>query len=156
MKKYICEELIVLSCNIDDFNPQNYEYVSERLFHEAKALDVWLTPIYMKKSRSANTLSVLTREEFKNICLDIIFTETSTLGIREQKITRYSLERKFFTVTTPYGNISCKVASDGKDIVHISAEYEECKKAAKAHHVPLKEVQFAAISLMKKQLNHNQ
>ncbi len=155
MKKYIREELIVLSCNIDDFNPQNYEYVSERLFHEAKALDVWLTPIYMKKSRSANTLSVLTNEKFKDICLDIIFTETSTLGIREQKITRYSLERKFFTVATPYGNITCKVASDGKNIVHISAEYEQCKQAAKEHRVPLKEVQFTAISLMKKQLNHN-
>ncbi len=155
MKKYIREELIVLSCNIDDFNPQNYEYVAERLFHEAKALDVWLTPIYMKKSRSANTLSVLTNEKSKDICLDIIFTETSTLGIREQKITRCSLERKFLTVATPYGDITCKVANNGENVLHISAEYEECKQAAKEHHVPLKEVQFTAISLMKQQLNHN-
>ena len=58
MNDYIIEKLLILSCNIDDFNPQNYEYISQKLF-EHKALDVWLTPIYMKKSRSANTLSVL-------------------------------------------------------------------------------------------------
>lgn len=145
---YHTEELIVLSCNIDDFNPQNYEYISDRLFTEAHALDVWLTPIYMKKSRSANTLSVLTREENKIDCLDIIFSETSTLGIREEKIIRHSLSREFKTIDTPYGKITCKIAKRGSKILNISAEYEDCKQAAKLHHVPLKQVQQSALTLI--------
>lgn len=148
--KYITEELLLLSCNIDDFNPQNYEYISEKLF-AAKALDVWLTPIIMKKSRSANTLSVLARPENKQACLAIIFSETTTLGIREEKITRYSLERKFITVTTPYGDISCKIALQGSTILNISAEYEDCKRAAKLYNVPLKKVQQTALFLAQKQ-----
>ena len=79
MNDYIIEKLLILSCNIDDFNPQNYEYISQKLF-EHKALDVWLTPIYMKKSRSANTLSVLIRPEDKENCLDIIFSERQLLA----------------------------------------------------------------------------
>ncbi len=154
--EYNIDELIILSCNIDDFNPQNYEYISDRLFHEAKALDVWLTPIYMKKSRSANTLSVLSKEENKSGCLDIIFSETSTLGIREEKITRYSLNREFKTVDTPYGKISCKIAKKGNKILNISAEYEDCRKAAKSYGVPLKNVQSSAISLISEELKQCQ
>lgn len=152
MNKYISEELLQLSCNIDDFNPQNYEYISERLF-AAGALDVWLTPIIMKKSRSANTLSVLLRAKDKLACLDIIFSETTTLGIREQIITRYSLNRKFITVNTPYGDISCKIALRDDEILNISAEYEDCKQAAKKYNVPLKKVQQTALFLANKQLN---
>ena len=153
MNKYIKEELLQLSCNIDDFNPQNYEYISEKLF-AAKALDVWLTPIIMKKSRSANTLSVLLRPKDKDACLDIIFSETTTLGIREEKILRYSLNRKFITVNTKYGDISCKIAMRDNKVLNISAEYEDCKRAAKLYHVPLKKVQQTALYLATKQLEN--
>lgn len=151
-KTYITEELLQLSCNIDDFNPQNYEYISEKLF-SAGALDVWLTPIIMKKSRSANTLSVLLRADTKDACLDIIFSETTTLGIREESITRYSLNRQFITVNTQYGDISCKVAMRADEVLNISAEYEDCKQAAKKYNVPLKKVQQTALYLAHKQLN---
>lgn len=153
MTEYTIDKLTVLSCNIDDFNPQNYEYITEKLF-KAGALDVWLTPIYMKKSRCANTLSVLTRPENKEICLDIIFAETTTLGIREEIITRYSLDRKFKTVDTPYGKISCKIAQKGDKILNISAEYEDCKKAAQKYSVPLKKVQQTALYLINEELHH--
>lgn len=153
MTEYNIDKLTVLSCNIDDFNPQNYEYITEKLF-KAGALDVWLTPIYMKKSRCANTLSVLTRPENKEICLDIIFAETTTLGIREEIITRYSLDRKFKTVDTPYGKISCKIAQKGDKILNISAEYEDCKKAAQKYSVPLKKVQQTALYLINEELHH--
>lgn len=153
MNNYITENLLILSCNIDDFNPQNYEYITERLF-QAKALDVWLTPIYMKKSRPANTLSVLVRPENKSSCLDIIFSETTTLGIREEQITRYSLDREFKIVDTPYGKISCKIAKKGNKIFNISAEYEDCKRAAQQYNVPLKKVQQYALFSINEELNH--
>ena len=124
MNDYIIEKLLILSCNIDDFNPQNYEYISQKLF-EHNALDVWLTPIYMKKSRSANTLSVLIRPEDKENCLDIIFSETTTLGIREEIITRYSLQiESIKSITTPYRQVKCKTAKKGDKVSNISAEYE--------------------------------
>ena len=153
MNNYITENLLILSCNIDDFNPQNYEYITERLF-QAKALDVWLTPIYMKKSRPANTLSVLVRPENKSSCLDIIFSETTTLGIREEQITRYSLDREIKTVDTPYGKISCKIAKKGNKIFNISAEYADCKRAAQQYNVPLKKVQQYALFSINEELNH--
>lgn len=142
---YIKETLLQLSCNIDDANPQNYEYISERLF-DAGALDVWLTPIIMKKSRSADTLSVLLRPNQREACLSIIFAETTTLGVREESITRWSLEREFKTVATKYGPISCKIAKKGGEIMNISAEYEDCKKAAAKYGAPLKEVQREALA----------
>lgn len=145
-KEYIREDLIQLSCNIDDFNPQNYEYISDKLF-AAGALDVWLTPIHMKKSRSANTLSVLLRPESRAVCLDIIFRETTTLGIREEQVVRWSLNREFKTVHTPYGDISCKIARRGDEILNISAEYEDCRRAAAQNDVPLKSIQREAIAL---------
>lgn len=68
----------------------------------------------MKKSRSANTLSVLIRPEDKENCLDIIFSETTTLGIREEIITRYSLDREFKSIITSYGQVKCKIAKKGE------------------------------------------
>lgn len=153
MNNYITEKLLILSCNIDDFNPQNYEYITEKLFQNS-ALDVWLTPIYMKKSRCANTLSVLIRPKDKEKCLNIIFSETSTLGIREEIITRYSLDREFKTINTPYGKISCKIARKDNTILNISAEYEDCKLAAKKYNVPLKKVQQTALFLINEELKH--
>ncbi len=153
MNDYLIEQLSILSCNIDDFNPQNYEYISQKLF-ENHALDVWLTPIYMKKSRSANTLSVLIRPEHKQICLDIIFAETSTLGIREEIVTRYSLNREIKIVDTPYGKVKCKLAKKGQKILNISAEYEDCKQLAQKYNLPLKTIQQTALFLANEEFNH--
>lgn len=153
MTDYNIDKLITLSCNIDDFNPQNYEYITEKLFQNG-ALDVWLTPIYMKKSRTANTLSVLIKPEDKEKCLDIIFSETSTLGIREETIIRYSLNREFKIIDTPYGKISCKIAKKNNEILNISAEYEDCKKAAKKYNVPLKKVQQTALFLINEEFQN--
>ena len=153
MSDYIIEKLSILSCNIDDFNPQNYEYIMQKLFAN-KALDVWLTPIYMKKSRSANTLSVLVAPEYKEQCLDIIFSETTSLGIREEVITRYSLNREFKLIHTPYGDVNCKIAKKGETILNISAEYEDCKKLAQQTQIPLKTIQQSALFLAYKEFSH--
>ncbi|MBI5682846.1 MAG: nickel pincer cofactor biosynthesis protein LarC [Deltaproteobacteria bacterium] len=131
--------LIMLETNIDDMNPQVYEYVMERLF-EAGALDVFLTPIQMKKNRPAVLLNCLCEEDKKDKLLEIIFRETTSIGIRIYSVDRYCLAREIKKVSTRYGKINVKVSKlDGK-IVNVQPEYEDCKRIAKEKKVPLKEV----------------
>jgi uncharacterized protein (TIGR00299 family) protein len=136
------EALSVLETNIDDMNPQIYAHVMERLF-AAGALDVTVTPLYMKKNRPAVLLSVLCHPELAETAMHILFEETTTLGVRRQTVERICLPRRFETVETPYGPIQVKVARwDG--IEHCMPEYEDCRKAAEAHKVPLADVMQAA------------
>jgi uncharacterized protein (TIGR00299 family) protein len=103
-------ELLVLETNIDDCNPQIFDYVMERLF-KAGALDVWLTPIQMKKNRPAVTLSVLAPIELQNDVEKIIFTETTTIGIRRYAVQRTAAERREKTVQTPWGAVRVKISA---------------------------------------------
>jgi len=136
------EALNILETNIDDMNPQIYTHVMERLF-AAGALDVSLTPQQMKKNRPAVLLSVLSRPELDETLMHILFEETTTLGVRRQTVERICLPRSFETVETPYGPIHIKVARwDG--IEHRMPEYEDCRKSAEAHKVPLSVVMEAA------------
>jgi uncharacterized protein (TIGR00299 family) protein len=143
----IIETLTLLETNIDDLNPQVYEYVMQRLF-DSGALDVTLTPIHMKKNRPATTLSVLCPSDKADALLKIILSETTTLGVRQQTIERVSMPRSIETVDTPYGLIRVKVARRG-DIDRAVPEYEDCRRAAEEHHVPLIEVMTAARSSWK-------
>jgi uncharacterized protein (DUF111 family) len=138
----IIETLTLLETNIDDLNPQVYEHVLNRLF-EAGALDVTLTPIHMKKNRPATTLSVLCQADKADALLKIIMSETTTLGVRRQTIERVSMPRSIETVDTPYGSIRVKVAR-WDQIERAVPEYEDCRRAAEAHHVPLIAVMDAA------------
>ena len=138
----IIETLSLLETNIDDLNPQVYEHVMQRLF-EAGALDVTLTPIHMKKNRPAVTLSVLCQPHKTGAMLKIILTETTTLGVRQQTIERVSMPRSIETVDTPYGSIRVKVVRWG-DIDRAVPEYDDCRRAADAHSVPLTTVMAAA------------
>jgi uncharacterized protein (TIGR00299 family) protein len=136
------ESLNILETNIDDMNPQIYAYMIERLF-TAGALDVTLTPQQMKKNRPAVLLSVLCRPELDETVMHILFEETTTLGVRRQTVERICLPRSFEKVETPFGPIHIKVARwDG--IEHRMPEYEDCRKAAEAHKVPLAVVMQAA------------
>lgn len=143
----IVETLASLETNIDDLNPQVYEHVLNRLF-DAGALDVTLTPIHMKKNRPATTLSVLCQADKADALLKIILSETTTLGVRRQTIERVSMPRTIETVETPYGSIRVKVARWG-DIERAVPEYEDCRRAAEEHHVPLIEVMNTARSVWK-------
>lgn len=129
----------LLSTNIDDLNPEIFDYLIEKLL-KAGALDVWLTPIQMKKNRPAITLKVLSPPQKIEQLSQIIFTETTTLGIRVQQVKRKKLKRKVFEVTTLYGNIKVKVAYLGEKVVNISPEYEDCAHAAKESGVPIKDI----------------
>lgn len=139
----ITENLIVLETNIDDQNPEIYDYVMAKLF-DAGALDVFLIPIQMKKNRPATMIQVLCPPNKSHQLERILFTETSTLGIRKQMISRSCLPRKFQTVKTKFGEVQIKIASLGNGQIKLTPEYEDCKKLARLHQVPLKEVYFAA------------
>jgi len=135
--------LSVLETNIDDLNPEVYEYVMDKLF-KAGALDVYLAPIQMKKNRPATLLSVLCRPDDVPTMTAILFTETTTLGIREQTVTRHALPRIIEHVDTPYGPVHVKVAELPDGTTKHAPEYEDCRRLAEEHDVPLREVYRAA------------
>jgi uncharacterized protein (TIGR00299 family) protein len=142
----------LLELNIDDMNPQIFGYVSEQLL-AAGALDVWTMPIFMKKNRSAYQLSVLVGEDKKEACADIIFRETTSIGLRVIPVAeRIEASRRLAEVETPYGAVSCKISAYKGRIVSVSAEYEDCRRCAQEHEVPLKTVQRSAVAELLRRL----
>lgn len=137
--------ITVIETNIDDMNPQVYEYVMDKLF-SAGALDVFLTQIIMKKGRPGIKLSVLCDENKREKLIEIILKETTSIGVRFYRAERKVLEREFKLVKTEFGNINLKVSCSGKDIKKASPEYEDCRKAAKKYNVHLLEVMKRAAS----------
>ncbi len=138
------ETLTMLETNIDDLNPETYDYVMGRLF-ETGALDVFLAPIQMKKNRPATLLRVLCRPTEADKLMSILFAETSTLGVRQQTVLRYCLARSSQTVQTAYGPVRVKVASWGHNQSKAAPEYEDCRRLAGVNGVPLREVYLAAL-----------
>ncbi|WP_297425857.1 nickel pincer cofactor biosynthesis protein LarC [Clostridium sp.] len=130
------EEQYILETNIDDMNPELYGYVEEKLF-EAGALDVFKTPIFMKKGRPGIKLSVLISEQIENDILDIIFEETTSLGVRKYKVEKIMLNREFSKVQTEYGEITIKKSYYKGKLVKYKPEYEECKSIAKEKNVAI-------------------
>ncbi|MFH1942313.1 MAG: nickel pincer cofactor biosynthesis protein LarC [bacterium] len=129
----------LIETNIDDMNPQFYEHIMESLFaHGAK--DVFLTPVIMKKNRPGVVLSVLASPEKISDLTDVIFRETTTLGVRISEIKKRSiLEREIKTVSTPWGDARVKIREfHGKKMV--APEYEDCKRLAQEHGLPIREV----------------
>jgi uncharacterized protein (TIGR00299 family) protein len=133
----------LLEANLDDLNPQVYDYVMGRLF-AAGALDVSLTPIQMKKTRPGVTLSVLCEPTSRDAMAEIVFAETSTLGVRYTEWQRICLERDWLTVTTEHGPIRVKVGRRDGRVLTVTPEFEECRLAAERAGAPLKDVQMAA------------
>ena len=130
----ICE----FSCNVDDMTGEAMGFAMEKLL-EAGAVDVYFTPIYMKKSRPGILLRVMCHEEKKEAVMKAIFRNTSTIGVRENILTRYILERKSEEVETSYGKLSCKTSS-GYGVNRKKYEYEDLVKAAKEHNLSLEEL----------------
>jgi hypothetical protein len=137
--------LTLLETNIDDLNPEIYAHVMEKLF-SAGALDVYLTPIQMKKNRPATQIGVLCREEDSFKMRKILFLETSTLGIREMNIRRHSLKREIQNVETPWGMVRVKIAHLPDNEFKAAPEYEDCRKLADQANIPLREIYLAAQS----------
>jgi molybdenum cofactor synthesis domain-containing protein len=133
----------LLETNLDDLSPELYETAVERLFG-AGALDVFLTPIQMKKGRPATLLSVLARPEEAERLAAVIFAETTAFGIRSHTLQRYTLVREWRPVETQFGTIRMKVGRWRGTETSASPEYEDVKAAAQAHSVPAKVVYAAA------------
>ncbi|MDD5727417.1 MAG: nickel pincer cofactor biosynthesis protein LarC [Victivallales bacterium] len=139
------QKLTVLETNIDDSSPELTAYVFDKLL-EAGALDVWIQPVLMKKQRQGILLSVLCAPEDKTEMMDLILTETSTLGIREYAVNRYALKRRIEEKITPYGKVRIKVAYSANRELNRSPEYADCVKLAQKHKLPLKEIMRQAMT----------
>ncbi len=134
----------VLEANLDDLNPQVFGYVMDILF-EAGALDVFGTPVQMKKNRPGTLLSVLAKPEDAGKLAKIIFAETTTLGVRCREERRQVLARRWETVRIRQGEVRIKIASLNGSVSSYAPEYEDCRRVAAEHHVPLKQVMQDAV-----------
>jgi len=140
------ECVTVIETNIDDLNPQFYEIAIERLF-AAGALDVFLTPIQMKKNRPGTLLSVICDPDLTEAVAAVILAETSTFGVRISQWERLCLDRRWEEVVTKFGVIRIKIGErDGKEIT-ASPEYEDCKRAAIEHGTPVRRVHETALTV---------
>lgn len=135
----------VIEANLDDATPQLLGYVQERLM-AAGALDVFCTAIQMKKNRPGTLLSVLAHPANEPNLVDILFAESTTLGVRIREERRRVLERRTVTVHTPWGEVRVKVAHLGDQVRNAAPEYDDCRRLAAEHHIPLKQVMQAAMS----------
>lgn len=138
------EQLHVLACNLDNLDPEIYPYVVEKAL-QLGALDAWLTPVIMKKGRPAQQLSILTSAAKVEALQKLLFTETTTLGIRDTEVKRTALTRKLVPVVTPWGTIQVKVAVLAGKVVNVAPEFEECKAVAQKEQLPLKMVRAAVL-----------
>jgi uncharacterized protein (TIGR00299 family) protein len=137
--KTASETLTVLEANLDDLNPQVFGYVMDRLLEEG-AWDAFGMPVQMKKNRPGTLLTVLCKPEDANRLTQLIFTETTTLGVRRRDEIRQTLARRWENVNTQWGEVRIKIASLHGTVTNYAPEYEDCRRIAAEHHVPLKTV----------------
>ena len=129
----------VLEANLDDLNPQVFGYAMDRLLEEG-ALDAFGVPVQMKKSRPGTLLTVLCKPEDASKLTQLIFTETTTLGVRRRDEVRQTMARRWENVRTQWGEVRIKIASMNGTVINYAPEYEDCRRIATEHHVPLKTV----------------
>ncbi|MBU3100735.1 MULTISPECIES: nickel pincer cofactor biosynthesis protein LarC [Clostridium] len=129
----------IIECNIDDMNPELYEYIIDMVFNEG-ALDAYITPIIMKKGRPSVKISILCEEDKTTRMKEILFRETTTLGVRSFKVDKIKLKREFIKVNTSYGEVTVKESYYKGEKIKSKFEYEECKRIAKSTGVPISEV----------------
>lgn len=146
------EQCLALECNLDDMTPELIGQLFNRLLEQG-VLDVFITPVQMKKNRPGAMLTILCSPDKRDEMLDLIFRESTTFGVREYNVRRTVLPRRFETVKTPYGKVRIKIGSwKGSDITW-APEYEDCRNLAKKAHVPLRRI-YEAVLTFKKGLIH--
>src|SRR5271165_5816578 len=137
--KTASDTVTVLEANLDDLNPQVFGYVMDRLLEEG-ALDAFGMPVQMKKNRPGTLLTVLCKPEDASKLTQLLFTETTTLGVRRRDEVRQTLARRWENVRTQWGEVRIKIASMNGIVTNYAPEYEDCRRLAAEHHVPLKTV----------------
>lgn len=150
---YETDTVCVLEANVDDLNPQVYPHLAERLL-AGPALDVFWTPVQMKKGRPGILFTVLCSPEKAGTCAHLIFRETTTLGLRMRREKRYKLPRSIYSVQTPWGAVRIKVspALDAEREPLVAPEFADCQQAALTSGLPLREVQERVTRLARRQL----
>ena len=144
------ETVTVLETAVDDLNPQVIAYVTGQAF-QLGALDVMCTPVFMKKNRPGTLITVLTDREHAPQLEELLFRETSTLGLRIREERRRCLERRIETATTPWGDVRIKIGlRDGRE-VQASPEFEDCRQIAEARKLPVKQVIEGALQVYREQ-----
>jgi hypothetical protein len=142
---------LVLETNVDDLNPEVYNFVLERLL-AAGAHDAWLTPIVMKKGRQAVKVSVLCSASEQEEIRRVLFRETGTLGVRATPVDERALERELIMTRTPYGTVRVRIGWLDGEAVSVAPEYEDCADAAREAEVPVREVYEEAARLGREEL----
>jgi hypothetical protein len=137
--KTASDTVTVLEANLDDLNPQVFGYVMNRLLEDG-ALDAFGMPVQMKKNRPGTLLTVLCKPEDAAKLAQLIFTETTTLGVRRRDEVRQTLARRWENVRTQWGEVRIKIASMNGSVTNYAPEYEDCRRIASEQHVPLKTV----------------
>jgi len=140
----------VLEANLDDMNPQIFGYVLEKAL-AAGALDVFATPVQMKKNRPGMLVTLLCKPEDEGRFQEMLFAETTTLGVRSHLVERKALPREVVKVTTRFGEVRIKVAGGPGRARHASPEFDDCRKLAEEKNVPLHEVMEQAMLLFEEQ-----
>ncbi|MGI6226781.1 MAG: nickel pincer cofactor biosynthesis protein LarC [Peptococcales bacterium] len=133
------EQAMIIEANIDDMNPEFYEYIMEKLF-KAGAVDVYFTPVQMKKSRPGTLISITSNLKDHTPLIDILLRESTTLGVRMYPVNRVKLSKEYQETETPWGKVKMKLGKLNNEIFNIKPEYNDCKALAEKHGIPLKEV----------------
>ena len=147
------ERIVSMECEIDDMNPQLFGPLMDRL-HGAGALDVYYAPVQMKKNRPGTLVTVIAPLDRRDALAGVLFTDTTTIGVRHQEMLRERLEREIVTVETSCGPIRFKVSAREGRIVNASPEFEDCARAAAERGLPIKEVQAQAIRAWMERESH--
>ncbi len=137
------DRVTVIECEIDDMNPQIFGVVMDRLY-AAGALEVFYIPVQMKKNRPGTLLTVVAPPDLRARMTDVVFSETTTIGLRHYEVDRECLERAIVAVETPLGTVRFKVASRDGRVMNATPEFEDCAQLAAANNLPVKEVQAMA------------
>lgn len=143
-------DVVVIEAEIDDMNPQNFGPLMDRLLADG-ALDVYFTPIQMKKNRPGTLVTVVAAPAARERVTTTMFRESTTIGVRYREMARECLDRETVEVATPYGSVRVKVASRGTEVLNVSPEFDDCARVARDTGAPVKDVQAAA---MKAFLDH--
>lgn len=138
------ERVVVIECEIDDMNPQIFGVAMDRLY-AAGALEVFYVPVQMKKNRPGTLLTVVAAPERRAVLADVIFRETTTIGLRHHEVERECLRREFVSVETPIGAIRFKLAWRDGRVINAVPEFEDCAKLATASNMSVKDVQAMAV-----------
>jgi uncharacterized protein (DUF111 family) len=140
------DRVVVLEASIDDMNPQIYSHLMDKLL-SAGALDVFASPVQMKKNRPGTVLTVLAPPDLGDALALLIFEETTTIGIRYRESERRILDREVEIIACEFGDIKVKVSRLNGRVINFAPEYEDCRQAAQARGVPYKWVQSRVVQL---------